>query len=122
MLSADFEFSDKLNFNGSIVWNKGKAEMDDVNAGTYTGANPGATATDPGFAGMNHYVALPAFEEYSDLEINQVEYSLGAVYNLTDSISFNLNASYLDYSDDEPYLYDTDGDVIYVNGGMTMRF
>lgn len=96
--------------------------MDDVNAGTFTGSNPGATAADPGFAGMNHYVALPGWEDNSDLEIDQVEYSLGAVYSLTDSISLNLNASYFDYNDDDPYLYDKDGDVLYVNGGLTMRF
>ncbi len=115
MLSANFDYSDKLNFNGSVVWNSGEAEMDGIDAtlATYEGDVIGS---------MNHTVALPAWEGYSDLEIDQIEYSLGVVYNLTDSISFNLNASYFDYSDDEPYLYDTDGDVLYVNGGMTMRF
>ncbi len=117
MFSADFTYSDKLSFNGSIVWNNGEAEMEDVDAGTFTGLDPNGS-----YAGMNHYVSLPGWEDNSDLEIDQVEYSLGAVYNLTDSISLNLNASYFDYSDDEPYLYDTDGDVLYVNGGMTMRF
>ena len=117
MFRADFTYSDKLSFNGSIVWNNGEAEMEDVDAGTFTGLDPNGS-----YAGMNHYVSLPGWEDNSDLEIDQVEYSLGAVCNLTDSISLNLNASYFDYSDDEPYLYDTDGDVLYVNGGMTMRF
>jgi len=115
MLSANFDYSDKLNFNGSIVWNNGKAEMDGIDAtsATYVGS---------AVPGMDHSLALPAWEGYSDLDIDQVEYSLGVVYNYSDSISFNLNGSYFDYNDDDPYLYDTDGDVLSANVGMTMRF
>ncbi|GEM_PF-3214690 len=117
MLSANFDYSDKLNFNGSVVWNSGKAEMDDFDAGNYIGDNPDGT-----WAGMNHYVALPTMESQADQDIDQVEYSLGVVYNYSDSISFNLTGSYFDYNDHDPYLYDKDGDVMSVNAGMTMRF
>ncbi|MBN2233115.1 MAG: hypothetical protein JW781_09910 [Deltaproteobacteria bacterium] len=104
----------------SITWNNGDSEMRDIDAGAPDSANSGADPT--GFAGMNHYASLELWEGYSDLDIDQIEYALGAVYQYTDNLSFNLNASYFDYSDDEAYLYDTDGDALFVNGGLTYKF
>ena len=91
--------------------------MDDFGYGVYAGDEPNGS-----YAGMNHQLTIPAMEQTADLDIEQLEYSLGCTYDFSDQLSFNLGATYVDYNDDEPYLYDMDGDALFVNGGITYKF
>ncbi len=115
LFSADFEATEKLKFNGGLIFNWSKSEMDNLSASYYEGK-------DPASFGYDHAVAFSTWEDNSDQEINEIEYYLGCSYDFNEVLSVNLNASYTDYSDDEPYLYDTDGDLLLVNAGLTFRF
>ena len=115
LLSADFEASEKLRFNGGIIFNWGEAEMDNLSAAYNEG-------TPPVNFGFDHALAFAVWEDNSDLDIEEIEYYLGCTYDFNERLTINLNASYTDYSDDEPYLYDTSGDLLLVNAGLTFRF
>jgi predicted porin len=115
LLNADFEATDKLTFNGGIVYNWGKAEMDNLSATYFEGKEPATF-------GYDHAVAFSTIEDNTDLKIEETEYYIGCIYDFGESLSLNINASYTDYNDDDPYLYDTDGDLLLVNAGLTYRF
>ncbi len=115
LLSADFEATEKLKFNGGVICNWGEAEMDNLSAAYYEGKQPGSF-------GYDHALAFSVWEDNSDLDIEEIEYYLGCSYDINERLTINLNASYTDYNDEEPYLYDTDGDLLLVNAGLTFRF
>ena len=115
LLSADFVATEKLSFNGGVICNWSKSEMKDLNANYFEG-------TDPASFGYDHELAFDVWEGNSDLKVEEFEYYIGCVYDFNERLSFNLNASYTDYNDEEPYLYDTDGDLLLVNAGLTLRF
>lgn len=115
LVSTDFAATKKLKFNGGIIFNWGKSEMNNLSAAYHEGVDPAAF-------GYNHAIAFDTWEDNSDLDIEELEYFVGCSYDINDNFSVNLNASYTDYNDDEPYLYDTDGDMLLVNAGLTYRF
>ncbi|MBN2810185.1 MAG: hypothetical protein JXR80_11890 [Deltaproteobacteria bacterium] len=115
LFSADFAPTEKLKFNGGVIFNWGKAEMDNLSAAYTEGTSPAAF-------GYDHALAFAVWEDNSDLDIDEIEYYLGCSYDFNERLTLNLNASYTDYSDDEPYLYDTSGDLLLVNAGLTFRF
>jgi hypothetical protein len=115
LLSADFEATEKLNFNGGVICNWGKTEMDDLNASYFEGS-------DPASFGYDHTLAFAVWEGNTDLKVEEFEYYLGCSYDFNERLTINLNASYTDYNDEKPYLYDTDGDLLLVNAGLTLRF
>ncbi len=115
LLSADYEATEKLKFNGGVIYNWGKAEMNDLSSSYFEGKQPASF-------GYDHGLAFSVWEDNSDLKIEEVEYYLGCTYDFSDSLSFNINLSYTDYNDEDPYLYDTDGDLLLVNTGLTYHF
>ncbi|MCK5539596.1 MAG: hypothetical protein KAI69_01600 [Deltaproteobacteria bacterium] len=115
LLSADFEASEKLNFNGGIIFNWGEAEMDNLSASYFEGKQPATF-------GYDHDLAFAVWEDNSDLDIEEIEYYIGCTYDFNERLTINFNASYTDFNDDEPYLYDTTGDLLLVNAGLTFRF
>ncbi len=115
LFSADFEASEKLKINGGIIFNWSEAEMDNLSASYYEGK-------DPASFGYDHSIAFSTWEDNTDLKVQEIEYYLGCSYDFSEVLSVNLNASYTDYEDDEPYLYDTSGDLFLVNAGLTFRF
>ncbi len=115
LLGADFAATEKLKFNGGLIFNWSKSEMDNLSASYYEGKDPAAF-------GYDHSIAFSVWEDNSDQKIKEIEYYLGCSYDVNDMMSVNFNASYTDYSDDEPYLYDTTGDIFLVNAGLTFRF
>ena len=115
LVSADLAATEKLKFNGGIIFNWGKAEMDNLSAAYTEGKNPAAF-------GYNHAIAFSVWEDNTDLDIEEFEYFVGCSYDVNPNLTINLNASYTDYNDDEPYLYDTSGDLFLVNAGLTYRF
>jgi opacity protein-like surface antigen len=115
LVSSDFTVTEKLKFNGGIIFNWGKSKMDNLSAGYYQG-------TDPAKFGYDHAIAFSVWEDNSELKIEEFEYFVGCSYDVNEHLSLNLNVSYTDYNDKEPYLYDTDGDFLLVNTGLTYRF
>jgi len=115
LFSADFVATEKLKFNGGLIFNWSKSEMNNLSASYYEGKDPAAF-------GYDHAIAFSTWEDNSDLDVQEIEYYLGCSYEVNESLSVNLNASYTDYEDDEPYLYDTSGDLLLVNAGLTFRF
>ena len=115
LLSVDFAATEKLNFNGGVIFNWGEAEMDNLSAAYNEGVPPANF-------GYNHELAFAVWEDNSDLDIEEIEYYLGCTYDINERFTINFNASYTDLSDDEPYLYDTSGDLLLVNAGLTFRF
>ena len=89
--------------------------MDNLSASYYEGKKPA-------LFGYDHDLAFSVWEDNSDLKVQEIEYYLGCSYDFSEVLSINLNASYTDYEDDEPYLYDTSGDLLLVNAGLTFRF
>ncbi|MCK5915957.1 MAG: hypothetical protein KAG92_07440 [Deltaproteobacteria bacterium] len=115
LFSADFEATEKLKFNGGVIFNWSEAEMDSLSASYYEGKQPKSF-------GYDHALAFNVWEDNSDLEVSEIEYYLGCSFDVSEVLTINLNASYTDYEDDEPYLYDTSGDILLVNAGLTFRF
>ncbi|NIA19870.1 MAG: hypothetical protein GWP07_05515 [Xanthomonadaceae bacterium] len=115
LFSADFEATDKLKFNGGVVFTRGEAEMDNLSSTYFEGKEPASF-------GYDHALAFSVIEDNTDLDIEETEYYIGCIYDFNESLSVNINASYTDYNDDDPYLYDTDGDLLLVNAGVTYRF
>lgn len=115
LFSADFAATDRLSFNGGVIFNWGDAEMDGITADYYEGVQPAAF-------GYDHALASQVWMDSTDLDIEEIEYYLGCKFDFNERLTLNLNASYTDYSDDEPYLYDTSGDLFLVNAGLTFRF
>ncbi len=115
LFSADFEATEKLKFNGGVIFNWSESEMDNLSASYYEGKKPASF-------GYDHDLAFSVWEDNSDLKVQEIEYYLGCSYDFSELLSVNLNASYTDYEDDEPYLYDTSGDLFMVNAGLTFRF
>lgn len=65
---------------------------------------------------------LSTVDEYSDLDIQQIDLSVGANYQVDDNFSLGLGFTYLRYDDDEPYLYDGTGEAYIYNVNMTYVF
>ncbi len=115
LLSADYVATEKLKFDGGVVCNWSKSQMQSLSADYYEGKKPASF-------GYDHALSFDVWEDNSDLKVEEFEYYLGCTFDYNETLSINLNASYTDYNDDDPYLYDTDGDLLLVNAGLTFRF
>lgn len=89
------------------------AEMDQLNE--YTDVVPGA------MTGSYDY-DLSTVHEYSDLDIQQIDLSVGADYQVDDNFSVGLGFTYLRYDDDEPYLDDGTGEAYITNVSVSYLF
>lgn len=81
----------------------------------YSGVVPAA------LAGSYDY-DLSTVHEYSDLDIRQIDLSVGADYKVDDNFLVGLGFTYLRYEDDEPYLYDGTGDACIYNVSVSYLF
>jgi hypothetical protein len=61
---------------------------------------------------------LSELGSYSDMKINIMEISAGGDYMLSDSIGLNFVVKYYLYDDEDPVIWDQDGDMFLVWGGM----
>lgn len=81
---------------------------------------------DPNFANTslssNYDYDLSDIEQYSDLDISQIEISANAAYMFNDNVSLNLGFTYLRYDDDEPYLEDGTGEAYITNFSVSYFF
>lgn len=67
-------------------------------------------------AGMEAYnYDLHTVHTYSDLSIEQTELSLRASYQLDENLSLGCGLSYMEYDDNEPYLFDGSGEAYLAN-------
>lgn len=86
-------------------------------SGTYTDSESGMdrlqdySALCEKLAGMGAYnYDLSTVHTYSELNIAQTDISLQASYQLDENLSLGCGFTYLEYDDDEPYLYDGTGE------------
>ena len=65
---------------------------------------------------------LSTVHNYSDLDIQQIDLSVAADYQVDDNFSVGLGFTYLRYDDDEPYLYDGTGEAYITNVSVSYLF
>ena len=67
---------------------------------------------------------LSTVDEYSDLDIRQIDVSVGADYKVDDNFSLGLGFTYLRYEDNEcgAYRHDDSGDACIYNVSMSYLF
>ena len=62
-------------------------------------------------------------EDYSDLEYQQIDVTLGGTYSFTERLYTTAMATYRDFNSDEEYVYgDEDGTAYYGYLGVGYRF
>jgi long-subunit fatty acid transport protein len=98
--------TEKFNLSFSGTYTDAEAEMDQIDFSSNA------------LAGYDF--DLSTVDEYSDLDIQQIDLSVGANYQVDDNFSVGLGFTYLRYDDDEPYLYDGTG-VAYISN-MNVSF
>ena len=59
---------------------------------------------------------------YSDLDVTRIDAEFDATYHFNKTFRVNLGIRYADYSDDEPYLYDTSGTMTLYSASVGWRF
>ena len=59
---------------------------------------------------------------YSDLDVTRIDAELDATYHFNKTFRVNLGIRYADYSDDEPYLYDTSGTMTLYSASLGWSF
>ncbi len=94
----------KLNLTLSGVYTDSDSGMHSL--GDYAGTG---LCEELGIEGAYNY-DLSNVHHYSELDIKQTELSLRASYQVDKTLSLGCGLSFLDYSDDDPYLFDASGD------------
>lgn len=92
---ANYLVTQRFNLSFSGTYTDAAAEMDQIDFSSNA------------LAGYDF--DLSTVDEYSDLDIQQIDLSVGANYQVDDNFSVGLGFTYLQYDDDEPYLYDGTG-------------
>ncbi len=133
-MNADYQATEKLNMTFGVIFNDAEGYMDDISlsapfapaggalAGFYNpGATPGPPATPVVSSGWE--ARIPLVENYSDLEYQQIEVSLGGTYSFTDRLYTTAMATYSDFDAKEDYVYgDESGSAYYGYLGVGYRF
>jgi len=66
---------------------------------------------------------LSTVHEYSNLDIQQIDLSIGADYRITNNLSTGCELTYMKYEDDALYVYgDTSGSAKIINLGVSYLF
>ena len=110
VLAINYLPTERLSLTFSGTYTDSEAEMDQLR--NYSGL------TEP----ANYDYDLSTVHEYSDLDIRQIDLSVGADYKVDDNFSLGLGFTYLRYDDDEPYLYDGTGEACIYNGSVSYLF
>lgn len=113
--SVLFLASDKLNLNlsGNYVDSKGSLKMGEMPQVPQE-VTDNIAAADYDFSSIN---------QYSDLAYAQFDVSVGAEYVLSSRVSLTAEATYIDLTDDQGYVYGIESGSFYVvRTGVKMRF
>jgi hypothetical protein len=100
--------NDRLSLTLTGAYTDSTAEIDGItfNEGDWEGYDPASQGYDYDFAGV---------EEYSDLDIEQISLELDVAYELSSDLSLGVALAMSMYEDNDPYLFDDDGE-LYVIG------
>ena len=109
----NYLLTERLNLSLTGTYTDSEAEMDQLQ--NYTGLHEGNIDT------VYDY-DLSTADEYSDLDIQQIDLSVAANYQVDDNCSVGLGFTYLRYDDDEPYLYDGTGEGYISNINVSYLF
>ncbi len=114
-----------MDLNCSFLYNTAKASFDDPRFSSALTGDPkldyvytpdGGVTTPFGTEALYSASYLNNLGDYSDLEYDRIELSVGGTLEITKNISTNVTLFYDRFLDDEPYVNeDQDGDVA---GGM----
>jgi len=108
----NYLLNERLNLSLTGTYTQSDAEMNELR--NYSGLH--------GTIAGSYDYNLSTVDNYSDLDIRQIDVSVGADYKVDDNFSVGLGFTYLRYEDDEPYLYDGTGDACIYNVSMSYLF
>jgi len=112
VLAINYLFNERLNLSLTGTYTQSDAEMDQLR--NYSGL------TEP----ASYDYDLSSVDEYSDLDIRQIDVSVGADYKVDDNFSVGFGFTYLEYDDDERggYRHDDSGDAYIANVSVSYLF
>jgi hypothetical protein len=129
-LNADYQATEKLSLNFGVIYNNAEGTMDGI--ALNEPFDPYNNVDDPGLPGANYLLGrsyadfegrIGLVEDYSDLEYQQIDVTLGGTYSFTDRLYTTAMATYRDFNSDEDYVYgDEDGTAYYGYLGVGYRF
>jgi hypothetical protein len=119
--SALFTPTKRVSLNLDASYTKSKSDFDAIHfpgppAGFTTWNNPS-----PAWS-VAYTTDYTGFEDYSDLDQSRFECSLGCNVQLYKALELAGVVTYRKYTDDEPYLYDADGNLWIINVGLNYTF
>ena len=120
-LTTSYIYSPKLKFHGMVGYNKSTAEMDqvvfpDLTDRLYDEIND---VTD---LGHQNFTFLH-MHEYSNLDYQLMNFSLGLEYMLSKDVVWTANGEYADLKDNEEYVYGIEsGSMFMIRSGIRFVF
>ena len=106
VLAINYLPTEKWNLFFTGTYTNSEVEMEQMR--DYSGV------LDPKMAGAGYDYDLSTVHEYSDLEIQQIDLSVGVDYQITNNLSAGCGFTYLKYDDDAPYVYGDDTGSAYI--------
>lgn len=108
VLAVNYLVNEKLNLSFANTYADSQAKMGHI----------GFSSNDI----PNYDFDLYSIDEYSDLNIQQIDFTTEANYQINENFSLNLGFSYQWYDDDEPYIDDGTGEAFIGNIGISYYF
>jgi len=119
--SALFTPTNRVSLNLDASYTKSDADFDSVHMSAppagYTTFNDPSPSMDAAFD-----MDFSGYPDYSDLNQSRFECSLGCNVKLYKALELAGVVTYRKYTDDEPYLYDADGELWIINVGLNYTF
>ena len=117
-LSASFRPSEKMSLHGKVNYNKAEASMDQINMVTgqelLDRLHGELVDMDYDFTGAN---------AYSDFDYKYMTFSGGVKYKLTPTLTYTVDGSYTDLTDDQGYVFGVEsGAYFMVRSGFYLSF
>ncbi len=118
----------RLNLFANFTYTKSEQEFDNIDIpNKIKELQKMGGAAGPNWAAQNFAwgAVNPDFsniDDWTDLEMDQIQLSIGGSYNITDRISLLTTFTYEDYNDKEYYIEDDDGSYFAVNAAIEYKF
>ena len=115
LLSATILPTEKLSFTLTGTYTDSTAEIDSI---TFNENDPLAVANSAG----GYDYDFSGVEEYSDLDIQQFGLELDATYQINPDLALGVGFSMQIYNDDDPYLFDDEGELYVLAASLNYVF
>lgn len=116
--SASFRPTEKLSFFGKVDYNKAEASMEQINM-------PAGADLDNILNGAlpNQDFDFTKANTYSDFDYKLITFSGGLKYKLTPAVTYTLDGSYSDLTDDKGYVFGNEsGSYFVIRSGFYFSF